>query len=106
MDTTDLTKLAPAELARQTLIEQGFFCPMCALPTHENVNDAQIEVTYKMHGKEQYSGGYYGCTACLASLINCIQEHMKIDRINRGISLRAIREQTEKSRKSECGCSG
>ncbi len=82
-------------------------CPACELPVHEDVSDDEIEIRYKRRGKPlEYTHGWHACPRCLVGAIKCLDQYMQVQRINRGISLRAIRAQEQKSKDSGCGCGG
>lgn len=82
-------------------------CPVCELETYDDVSRDEIEIRYKRHGKPlPYTHGWHGCQRCLIGAIKALDEYMKIQRTNRGISLRANREQYKKSKDSGCGCGG
>jgi hypothetical protein len=45
-------------------------CPTCELPTHEDVENDEIELTYKKHGKLlNYTHGWTACPRCLIGAI-------------------------------------
>ena len=78
-------------------------CPTCGLETHKEIDERtelEVNISYKSPGKQPYSRGWFGCLNCLSGLEKCIQDYMNIQRINRGISLRNMREQ------KGCGCGG
>jgi hypothetical protein len=80
-------------------------CPTCELPTHEDVENDEIELTYKRHGKLlNYTHGWTACPRCLIGAIKCLDEYMEVQRINRGISIRANRKQYENNGKSIFNC--
>lgn len=84
-----------------------YTCPTCELPVHENVSKDEIEIRYKRAGKPlEYTRGWYGCPRCLVGAIKCLDQYMQVERVNRGISLRAMRQQQEKVKESGCGCGG
>lgn len=83
-----------------------YFCPTCGLETHRAIGETtelEVNISYKQPGKETYSRGWWACQICCKDLVEHIQEYMNTQRMNRGISLRAMREQKSNS---GCGCGG
>jgi hypothetical protein len=89
--------------------QQKYFCPTCGLPTSKEIGEStemEVMISYKQPGKDTYGRGWYGCLNCLKGLVKCVEEYMQVQRVNRGRSLRANREQYQKSKENGCGCGG
>jgi hypothetical protein len=87
--------------------EDIYYCPTCGLTTFNDCEDDELVIRYKRRGKMlDYTQGWTACSRCLIGAIKCLDEYMDVQRINRGISLRANRELFEKMKNSGCGCGG
>lgn len=89
-----------------SLQSEQWYCPTCGLPTHKEIGEntaLEIVISYRTPDKDTYSRGWYGCLNCCKGLAETVEKYMEVQRINRGISLRAIRAQKASS---GCGCGG
>lgn len=84
----------------------NYYCPVCRLSTYKPVDNNELEISYRVDGKVQrYVRGWNACPRCLIGAENCVKQYMS-NRIDRGISLEVNRNQFEKLKSSDCGCSG
>ena len=86
--------------------QQKYECPVCALLSPFPVEDNELEISYKVRGKEvKFKKGWYACPRCLVHADKCVQQSLK-DRLDRGRSLRVNRDQYKKLQEKGCGCGG
>lgn len=76
-------------------------CPSCGLRGSVPVESNLLQISYYVPGKQPYSIEYKACHNCLKATVEIFNQCFKTERINRGISLRKIREQ---ERTRPCGC--
>lgn len=84
-----------------TVQESIYECPSCGLKSSIPVESNLLQVSYYVPGKQPYSLEYKACGNCLKATVEIFQNCFRTERIDRGISLRKMREQ---ERTRPCGC--